>query len=67
MNKDQANGALKNIGGKVQQEIGKVTGNKHQQVEGLKNQIAGKAQVVIGDAKAAIKDVQKTSSKGMKK
>jgi uncharacterized protein YjbJ (UPF0337 family) len=67
MNKDQANGALKNIGGRVQQSIGKVTGNKQQQVEGLKNQAVGKAQAAVGDTKAAIKDIQKTVSKGFKK
>lgn len=67
MNKDQANGALKNLGGKVQQEIGKVTGNKHQQVEGLKNQAVGKVQSAVGDTKAAVKDAKKVASKAWKK
>lgn len=67
MNKDQANGALKNIGGKVQQNIGKLTGSKQQQVAGLKNQAIGKAQEAVGDTKAAIKDIQKTVSKAFKK
>ena len=55
MNKDQAAGAAKNIGGKVQQEIGKLVGSKQQQVEGIKHQIAGKMQETLGDVKAAVK------------
>lgn len=68
MNKDQANGALKSIGGKVQQSLGKVTGNKHQQAEGLKHQAAGKIQSAVGDTKAAIKDIaNRDENKGNKK
>ena len=55
MNKDQAAGAAKKIGGKMQQEMGKLVGSKHQQVEGIKHQIAGKMQETIGDVKAAAK------------
>lgn len=55
MNKDQAAGAAKKIGGKMQQKMGKLVGSKHQQVEGIKNQIAGKMQETIGDVKAAAK------------
>jgi uncharacterized protein YjbJ (UPF0337 family) len=67
MNKDQANGALKNLGGKAQQAVGKMTGNKHQQAEGIKNQAAGKVQTAVGDTKAAVKDAKKVISKAWKK
>ena len=60
MNKDQVTGAAKNLGGKMQQEIGKLVGSKSQQVEGLKHQIAGKMQETIGDVKAAVKQVKKS-------
>jgi uncharacterized protein YjbJ (UPF0337 family) len=59
MNKDQAKGAAKDIGGKLQEEAGKLVGSKHQQAEGLKNQIAGKLQENVGDLKQAVKEVTK--------
>lgn len=61
MNKDQVKGAVKNIAGKVQEEAGKLTGNKEQQVKGLGKQITGQAQKSFGDAKEVAKDVFKHS------
>lgn len=55
MNKNQFKGSVKNMAGKVQEEIGKMTGSKEQQVKGLNKQIAGKAEKTFGDAQAAIK------------
>ena len=55
MNKDQVKGALKDIGGKVQEEAGKLVGSTKQQVKGLKNQAKGKVQKGIGDLKEAAK------------
>jgi uncharacterized protein YjbJ (UPF0337 family) len=60
MNKDQVKGAAKDIGGKIQQEVGKLVGNKGQQVKGLKNQFAGKVQQHIGNLKEAVKDAAKS-------
>lgn len=59
MNKDQVAGAAKKIGGKVQEEAGKLVGSKHQQSEGVKHQIAGKMQENMGDVKAAVKQAMK--------
>ncbi|MCC6070115.1 CsbD family protein [Massilia sp. GCM10020059] len=56
MNKDQVNGALKDIGGKIQEETGKLVGSKEQQAKGLANQVEGKTQEKVGDAKEVIKD-----------
>ena len=61
MNKDQVKGAVKNVAGKVQEEAGKMNGNKEQQVKGLGKQIAGQAQKSYGDAKEVVKDVFKHS------
>lgn len=55
MNKNQVKGALKDVAGKVQEEIGKLVGNKEEQVKGIGNQISGKAEETYGDAKEAIK------------
>ena len=56
MNKDQVNGAMKDLGGKIQEEAGKLVGSKEQQAKGLANQVEGKTQEKVGDAKEVIKD-----------
>ncbi|MDO8176956.1 MAG: CsbD family protein [Undibacterium sp.] len=58
MNKDQATGAAKKLGGKMQEEMGKLVGSKHQQTEGIKHQIEGNVQETVGDIKAAVKKVK---------
>lgn len=57
MNKDQIKGAAKDIGGKVQEEVGKLIGSKRQQTEGLKHQVEGKVQEAVGDLKETVKDL----------
>ena len=59
MNKDQVKGAAKDLGGKIQEEVGKAVGSTDQQVKGLANQIEGKTQQKIGDLKEAVKDATK--------
>ena len=56
MNKDQVKGKAKDIGGKIQEKVGKVTGSNKQQAEGLANQAEGKLQEKSGDLKEAVKD-----------
>jgi uncharacterized protein YjbJ (UPF0337 family) len=56
MNKDQVKGVAKDITGKVQEEAGKLIGNKEQQVKGIEKQVAGKAQKLVGDAKEFLHD-----------
>jgi uncharacterized protein YjbJ (UPF0337 family) len=56
MNKDQVKGKLKDIGGKIQEEAGKVVGSSEQQAKGLSKQVEGKVQENIGNAEEAIKD-----------
>jgi uncharacterized protein YjbJ (UPF0337 family) len=56
MNNDQVNGKLKDIGGKIQEEAGKLTGSTEQQAKGLANQVEGKTQEKVGNAKEVIKD-----------
>lgn len=55
MNKNQVKGALKDVAGKVQEEVGKLVGSKEQQAKGLGKQISGKAEKTYGDAKETIK------------
>lgn len=56
MNKDQVKGKAKNIGGKIQEELGEAIGSSEQQVKGLNKQVEGKVQEKVGDAKEIIKD-----------
>lgn len=55
MNQNQVKGALKDVAGKVQEEVGKLVGSKEQQAKGLGKQISGKAEKTYGDAKETIK------------
>jgi len=60
MNKDQLKGAAKDLGGKIQEETGKLIGSREQQLKGLKKQVEGKAQEHIGNLKEDIKDARKS-------
>ena len=57
MNKDQIKGKAKDIGGKIQEEVGKAVGSSEQQAKGLNKQAEGKLQKGVGDAKEAVKDL----------
>jgi uncharacterized protein YjbJ (UPF0337 family) len=54
MNSDQIKGKAKDIGGKIQEEAGKVVGSSEQQAKGLSNQVEGKVQEKAGDVKDVI-------------
>ena len=55
-NKDQVKGELKDLGGKIQEEAGKLMGNKEQQRKGLRKQTEGKLQKAVGDVKEVVTD-----------
>jgi uncharacterized protein YjbJ (UPF0337 family) len=61
MNKNQIEGSVKDVTGKVQQKIGEVTGNANQQVKGVAKQIEGKVQKGVGDVEQAVDDSAKRS------
>lgn len=54
MNKHQITGTAKDLVGKVQQEAGKLAGNKEQEAKGIYKQVAGKAEKRFGDAKEIV-------------
>ena len=58
MNKDQIKGTAKDLGGKVQEKAGELTGSDKQQLKGLKNQVEGKIQKGVGDVKEAFDDAK---------
>jgi uncharacterized protein YjbJ (UPF0337 family) len=59
MNKDQAQGAAKDIAGKVQETVGQVTGSREQQAKGVLKQVEGEGQKALGDAKEILEDAKK--------
>jgi uncharacterized protein YjbJ (UPF0337 family) len=56
MNKDQVQGAVKDIAGKIQEQAGKLLGSQEQQYKGRSKQISGKIQKGVGNAKQSVED-----------
>jgi uncharacterized protein YjbJ (UPF0337 family) len=52
---DQMQGTARDFGGRVQETVGKVTGDAKTQAEGLYNQAAGQAQQSVGQLSDVIK------------
>jgi uncharacterized protein YjbJ (UPF0337 family) len=59
MNKDQVKGTAKDAAGEVQEQFGKVTGNREQEAKGEARQVEGKVQKNVGDVKDTVKEVFK--------
>ena len=59
VDKNRVDGSAKNIGGKVKEGIGKVTGDSKMQTEGKADQVEGKIQNAIGGIKDSVKDAFK--------
>ena len=53
---DRVEGAAKNIGGKVKEAAGKVTGDEKLKAEGRSDQIGGKVQNAVGRVKDSPRD-----------
>jgi uncharacterized protein YjbJ (UPF0337 family) len=49
INKDQVEGRAREMGGTIQQEVGKLTGKKTLQVKGAMNKAVGAGQAKLGD------------------
>jgi uncharacterized protein YjbJ (UPF0337 family) len=63
INKDQVEGRAKEFGGKVQEEFGKMTGNKTQQAKGLTKEALGAGQAKVGDLAEKTKDMNNANKK----
>ncbi|WP_292051039.1 MULTISPECIES: CsbD family protein [unclassified Brevundimonas] len=53
--KDRIEGAVKNIGGKIKEGIGNLTGDEKLKAEGNADQVEGKVQNAVGGAKDALR------------
>jgi uncharacterized protein YjbJ (UPF0337 family) len=56
MDENRVEGTARNVGGKIQEGVGRFTGNTRTQAEGLVNQAAGTAQDLYGQAADVARD-----------
>jgi uncharacterized protein YjbJ (UPF0337 family) len=55
MDENRIEGSARNLGGKIQEGVGRVTGDTKSTVDGLINQAAGTAQNLYGQAADAVR------------
>lgn len=53
---DRIDGAAKNIGGKIKEAAGKVTGDEKLKAEGKADQLTGKVQNTVGGIKDSLRE-----------
>jgi len=53
---DRVEGVAKNIGGKIKEAAGKLTGDEKLKAEGRADQVAGKVQNAVGGLKDTLRD-----------
>jgi len=56
MDENQFEGTARDLGGKVQEAVGGITGDEEMQAKGKVNQFAGQAQKTFGDAKEELQE-----------
>ena len=56
VDENRVEGSAKNIGGKIKEGFGKLTGDSKTQAEGKADQVEGKVQNTVGGIKDAVKD-----------
>jgi uncharacterized protein YjbJ (UPF0337 family) len=61
MDENRLSGTAKNIGGKLEEGIGQVTGDTKTQAEGIARQVGGVAQDLYGQARDAASDIAGTA------
>ena len=56
MDRDRVEGSAKNVGGKIKEAAGKVSGDEKLKREGQADQVAGKVQNVVGGVKDELRE-----------
>ena len=56
VDRDRVEGSAKNLGGKVKEAAGKLTGDEKLKNEGRADQVAGKVQNVVGGVKDKLRE-----------
>jgi uncharacterized protein YjbJ (UPF0337 family) len=67
MDENRVEGTARNLGGKVQEGLGKFTGDAQKQAEGLANQAAGAAQDLYGQAADAARETASSFEKVLRR
>ena len=55
MNEQHTKGTLAKIRGRIEEALGRLTGNRRQQVRGVARQVEGDVRLGVGDAQDAVK------------
>jgi uncharacterized protein YjbJ (UPF0337 family) len=66
MNEDRIAGTARKVGGKVQEDVGRFTGDTETQLKAMANQAAGTAQDLYGQAADAARDTAATFDKWLR-
>src|SRR6516162_3296562 len=66
MDEDRIAGTARKLGGKVQEEVGRFSGDTQTQIKGMANQAAGTAQDLYGQAADAARDTAATFDKWLR-
>jgi uncharacterized protein YjbJ (UPF0337 family) len=66
MDEDRIAGTARKLGGKVQEEVGRFSGDTQTQIKGMANQAAGTAQDLYGQAADAARDSAATFDKWLR-
>lgn len=61
MDENRISGTARNMGGKLQEGVGRVTGDTRTQAEGVANQVTGAAQDLYGQAREGISGAAETA------
>jgi uncharacterized protein YjbJ (UPF0337 family) len=64
MNEDRVIGTARNLGGKAQEGLGRVTGDPKTQLDGVVNQAAGAAQELYGQARDSASEAAEVVRQG---
>jgi|HubBroStandDraft_1064217.scaffolds.fasta_scaffold4471287_1 uncharacterized protein YjbJ (UPF0337 family) len=67
MDKKRVQGKLDELVGIAKRKTGKLTGSTHLQVEGVAQQVKGKLESALGQAKDAVRDAKKGAVAGSKR
>ena len=66
MDEDRIAGTARKLGGKVQEEVGRFSGDTQTQIKGMANQAAGTAQDLYGQAADTARDTAATFDKWLR-
>jgi uncharacterized protein YjbJ (UPF0337 family) len=56
---DRVEGAARNMGGKIKEGVGKMTGDEKLKAEGKADQVAGKVQNAVGGVKDSLREADR--------